>query len=178
MTTEPAVEPAVEANDKLRISDADRELVGKLLKVAIEEGRLTLAEYDERLRQAYEARTVGELAPIISDLPRVADGTVDHVVPRPAAPVSGSWYDQPGNTPQWIKWLWVSWMVPVSITMLVWVITLVTGDGTIYPWPLWVAGPLGAVYLSLTVGERMTRPDRMRAEAERKARRNQGPQPR
>ena len=71
----------MESNDKLRISDADRELVSKLLKVAIDEGRLTLAEYDERLRQAYEAKTVGELAPIISDLPR-ADGAVEVVRPR------------------------------------------------------------------------------------------------
>lgn len=160
-------------NDKLRISDADRELVSKLLKVAIDEGRLTLAEYDERLRQAYDAKTVGELAPIISDLPRSADGTVEPA-PRPMlAPVSGAnAYELLEGTPQWIKWLWVSWMIPVSITTLVWVLTLLTGAGTIYPWPLWVAGPLGAVYLSLTVGERVTRGDRLRSEEERRRERD------
>ena len=161
-----------ESNDNLRISDADRELVSKLLKVAIDEGRLTLAEYDERLRQAYDAKTVGELAPIISDLPRTSDGVVEHHAPRPMlAPVGDSAYELFMGTPQWIKWLWVSWMIPVSITTLVWVLTLVTGTGTIYPWPLWVAGPLGAVYLSLTIGERVTRGDRLRAEAERREQR-------
>ncbi|MEV0646572.1 DUF1707 domain-containing protein [Phytomonospora sp. NPDC050363] len=158
----------VESNDKLRISDADRELVSKLLKVAIDEGRLTLGEYDERLRQAYEAKTVGELAPIISDLPRVADGGVEVVRPRM---VSVDPSELLTGTPQWIKWLWISWMIPVSITSLVWVLTLLTGAGTWYPWPLWVAGPLGAIYLSLTVGERVTRADRLASEAQRRAER-------
>lgn len=166
MTETPGVQ--VESNDKLRISDADRELVSKLLKVAIDEGRLTLAEYDERLRQAYEAKTVEEIAPIISDLPRVAEGGVEVVRPRL---VSVDPDELLSGTPQWIKWLWVSWMIPVSITTLVWILTLLTGAGTWYPWPLWVAGPLGAVYLSLTVGERVTRADRLAADARRRAER-------
>ncbi|WP_347058741.1 DUF1707 domain-containing protein [Blastococcus sp. HT6-30] len=37
------------------------------------EGRLTVAEYDERLAQAYAARTFGELAPLTTDLPNPAD---------------------------------------------------------------------------------------------------------
>ena len=54
---------------ELRASDADREKVAKLLHDAMGEGRLTLAELDERLQQAYAAKTLAELVPLTEDLP-------------------------------------------------------------------------------------------------------------
>jgi hypothetical protein len=53
----------------LRASDADRELAVDILRVAAGEGRLTLAELDERLETALTARTIGELAALTADLP-------------------------------------------------------------------------------------------------------------
>lgn len=55
--------------DRIRASDADRERVAALLHRAIGEGRLTLAEVDERLHSVYAAKTFGELRPIVRDLP-------------------------------------------------------------------------------------------------------------
>ncbi|MCQ4195206.1 DUF1707 SHOCT-like domain-containing protein [Streptomyces parvulus] len=57
---------------ELRASDADRERVAEVLRDALAEGRLDMTEFEERLDATYRARTYGELAPIIRDLP---DGT-------------------------------------------------------------------------------------------------------
>ncbi|QIJ62952.1 DUF1707 domain-containing protein [Streptomyces sp. JB150] len=54
---------------ELRASDADRERVAEVLRDALAEGRLDMAEFEERLDAAYRARTYGELAPLTRDLP-------------------------------------------------------------------------------------------------------------
>ncbi|HEY4453651.1 MAG TPA: DUF1707 domain-containing protein [Pseudonocardiaceae bacterium] len=53
----------------LRASDADRERVAKILHDAMAEGRLTVAELDERLQTVYQSRTLGDLVPVTADLP-------------------------------------------------------------------------------------------------------------
>ncbi len=54
---------------ELRISDADRNAVARQLARALREGRLTLDEFDERSREAYAARTRGDLDEVVRDLP-------------------------------------------------------------------------------------------------------------
>ncbi|MEV5435901.1 DUF1707 domain-containing protein [Streptomyces sp. NPDC052682] len=58
-----------DAAPDLRASDADRERVAEILRDALAEGRLDMAEFEERLDATYKARTYGELAPITRDLP-------------------------------------------------------------------------------------------------------------
>jgi hypothetical protein len=71
----------------LRASDADREQVAAVLRRAAGEGRLELAELDERLAAVYAARTYAELEPITRDLPVEGVRPVPPVlVPRPEAP--------------------------------------------------------------------------------------------
>jgi hypothetical protein len=53
----------------LRISDSDRHKVAEVLREAAGDGRIDLAELDERLEAAYSAKTYGELVPITADLP-------------------------------------------------------------------------------------------------------------
>ena len=52
----------------MRASDADRDRVVDVLRVAVGDGRLTVAELDERLEAALSARTLGELAVLTADL--------------------------------------------------------------------------------------------------------------
>ncbi|WJZ00794.1 hypothetical protein CHAN_10975 [Corynebacterium hansenii] len=52
-----------------RISDAEREAAMASLGRAFSEGRLTIDEYDERVRQVACARTGTELVPLFDDLP-------------------------------------------------------------------------------------------------------------
>jgi hypothetical protein len=54
---------------RLRTSDAEREQVATILRAAMTEGRLTLAEGEERLGACYAARYRDELLPLTADLP-------------------------------------------------------------------------------------------------------------
>src|SRR3954452_6789236 len=54
----------------LRASDAERERVAEALRRHHLDGRLDTEELQERLERAYAARTTGELAPLLADLPR------------------------------------------------------------------------------------------------------------
>ncbi|MFJ4980525.1 DUF1707 domain-containing protein [Streptomyces coeruleorubidus] len=71
----------------LRASDADRERVAEILRDALAEGRLDMAEFEERLDATYRARTYGELAPITRDLP--APGLTAPSVSLTKEPVAG-----------------------------------------------------------------------------------------
>jgi hypothetical protein len=76
---------------ELRASDADRERVAEILRDALAEGRLDMAEFEERLDAAYRARTYGELAPITRDLPAGAAPAVS-MTKEPAG--AGSWAER------------------------------------------------------------------------------------
>jgi hypothetical protein len=52
-----------------RASDADRDAVAERLRVAAGEGRIELWELEERMGRAYRAKTYGELATLLADLP-------------------------------------------------------------------------------------------------------------
>jgi uncharacterized protein DUF1707 len=53
----------------IRASDADRDRVLAQLSEHYQAGRLSTAEFDERSSQALGARTVGDLAKLMTDLP-------------------------------------------------------------------------------------------------------------
>src|SRR3954454_13738627 len=53
----------------LRASDAERERVADALRRHHVDGRLDTEELQERLERCYAARTTGELAPLLADLP-------------------------------------------------------------------------------------------------------------
>lgn len=61
------VSPARKPSD-LRASDDDRERVVVVLAEAVADGRLTLEEHSDRVQRAYQARTLGELAALTTDL--------------------------------------------------------------------------------------------------------------
>ncbi|GDY29182.1 hypothetical protein GTS_08150 [Gandjariella thermophila] len=53
----------------MRASDADRERVAQVLHQAMSEGRLSLAELEQRLDVVYAAKTYADLEPVTRDLP-------------------------------------------------------------------------------------------------------------
>jgi hypothetical protein len=77
----------------LRASDAEREDVVAHLREQAAEGRLTVDELDERSERAYAARTVGELAELVADLPPPArarpPAAPPAAVPSPSPSVRG-----------------------------------------------------------------------------------------
>ena len=63
---------SLEPNDdpgRLRASDADRERVAQVLHTAMAEGRIDVAELQDRIGVVYAAKTLGELEPLTADLP-------------------------------------------------------------------------------------------------------------
>jgi Domain of unknown function (DUF1707) len=54
----------------VRAADADREATAGRLRQHHAEGRIDVTEFQERLDRTYEAKTVGELRQLVSDLPR------------------------------------------------------------------------------------------------------------
>jgi hypothetical protein len=153
----------------LRASDADRAAVADVLGGHMSAGRLTVAEYDDRLARTYASRTYGELAELTADLPAappapVAPEPVAAPVVHPAAWGSGwgsgwghGWPAHGGGG----RAAWASWLSTAVLVIGIWAITSIASGGWIYPWPIWVIGPWGLVLLSQTVGGRPGR-DRQR----------------
>lgn len=74
----------------MRASDADRTAVADRLRAALDEGRLSALEYDDRLGRAYAATTYDELAPLTQDLPGAPAVAAPAPVPAVARP-RGMW---------------------------------------------------------------------------------------
>lgn len=62
------LDPRQADNARMRASDADRDIVHSVLTDAFADGRLTREEHDERVGTLLEARTLGELPPLVDDL--------------------------------------------------------------------------------------------------------------
>jgi hypothetical protein len=54
----------------IRAAEADRERIAERLRKGHTEGRLDMDEFQQRLEHCYQARTLGELDELVSDLPR------------------------------------------------------------------------------------------------------------
>lgn len=127
----------------MRAADVDRTRVAQRLQVAVDEGRLGLADYDERLQAAYAARTYDELERVTADLPAPA---VDHVAvarEETAAARRHEWSEG-----------WRSWAGAALVMIAIWGGTSLV-SGTLLPF--WPAIPLGiwaAVVLASALGAR------------------------
>ncbi|GGT09013.1 DUF1707 domain-containing protein [Streptomyces atratus] len=67
----------------IRASDADRDRIADILREAMAEGRLTAEEHAERVDAVYRAKTIGELEPLVRDLP--APGGASRSAAEPGA---------------------------------------------------------------------------------------------
>ena len=63
----PGAHPRRDPN--LRAADADRDATGERLRHHHAEGRLDTDEFQERIDRCYQAKTVGELERLLTDLP-------------------------------------------------------------------------------------------------------------
>jgi len=71
------------ARGELRASHDDRDKVVEQLRVAAGDGRLTAEELDQRLELALRARTYGELAKLVVDLPAASSAALAGTSARP-----------------------------------------------------------------------------------------------
>lgn len=131
----------------MRAGDGDRERVAAQLKRALDEGRLDLSEYDERLQKTYAARTYADLNGLLDDLPGAVPPQHSQVNPYspPPAPLSA-----PAAGPQEAPKHPLAWLGPsFGVFLVCTFIWLITSPGG-YFWPVWtlipfIFGLLGAV---------------------------------
>ncbi len=120
-------------NDRIRVSDADRERVTTKLRDHFAAGRLNREELDERITAALNAKTVGDLRQVMTDLP--GDGTERAGL----APAGGlTWATRPGPVyrrrgPR---------VLPVALLVLLAAVLLPAG-----PWLLFAIFPLFLMFM-------------------------------
>jgi hypothetical protein len=136
------------SRERMRAADADRHQVADRLRAALEEGRLDLTEYDERLQGAYAAKTYGDLDRLLTDLPNAAP-----VVPSPPpAPPEAIAAERSGLTRAWLAHVWAPWIKTAVWLTVFWTVAFVFAVDSVFYWPVWVLGPWGMVLLARTAG--------------------------
>lgn len=157
---------------QMRIGDTERNVVVQRLQTALGEGRLDIGEFDERLAQVYAARTFGDLQPITADLPVTSSTATAPVsmdkdsMSRGATPRRDRQRARHGNlhgrdrngdihrrggTDAWLFWAWRAWAIAVSVNVVIWLFVSLGNQDLAYFWPMWVAGPWGALLLVNTL---------------------------
>ncbi|WNM42629.1 DUF1707 domain-containing protein [Micromonospora halotolerans] len=138
----------------MRAADADREATAERLRVALEEGRLGLHEYDERLVRAYGAKTYADLDAVVADLPGPAPAQRSAVVPAPPtpSPVTGDGGPVAGAARSRLLGLWTPWLRVAGIMVPIWVLVSIGSRDLTHFWPAWVLGPWGALLVMQSVG--------------------------
>jgi hypothetical protein len=138
----------------LRAADFDRKQVAERLRLAHGEGLITLAEFDQRVGLAWQARTRAELARLVFDLPEPRPETP----PAPRAAVGPVRY----RLPTALRVLVIIWLCVSVLNVVIWGLASVTAAEILYPWWVWVAGPSGAVLgtLAWALGSTTAEPPR------------------
>jgi hypothetical protein len=148
-STPPDEEPEM-PEPHLLAADADRSAVVTRLDRSLADGRLTLAEYEDRSARAHAARTYGELAELTADLPHPAQPAPPAARPVAGAVYGGAWHGAWGDD---LRAAWTSWMVTGAIVVGIWLVSVLATGDLRYPWPVWVVGPWGVVLLARTFAE-------------------------
>jgi hypothetical protein len=141
----------------VRVSDAEREQVAERLVAAHGEGRLTLAEYDERVRAAHAAVVRDDLTPLLADLPRSAPPARPAPTRRrepafPAMPMALSGPCGSGRSAVAV------WATVSLVNVVIWLAVSVGTAAVVYPWWIWVAGPWGVALALGGLGRATVRP--------------------
>jgi Domain of unknown function (DUF1707)/2TM domain len=130
-------EPRGEQPPRLRASDADRERTVARLRRHHVDGRLDLEEFQQRVEQAYGARTVDELDRLMRDLPaEVAPDPAPASTPAttgPAAATGPAGAGTPSSRRQGLFYrALASYLAVMALLVVIWA---ASGGG--YFWPVW-----------------------------------------
>lgn len=130
-----------------RAGDADRKLTAERLKSALDEGRLDLTEYDERLQIAFAAKTYRQLDELVVDIPGAAPLSRSVVAKTTGDGEAGDRVRQ-GRIRD-IKKAWTAFGGAAIFFTGIWMIGWM-GSGYAGYWPIWVLGVWGIVAVCQT----------------------------
>lgn len=139
----------MERNPEIRASDHDRDRIARALREHFAQGRLDDEEFNERLNDAYAAKTLGELQRLTADLPEEDL----YSLPVPAQQQTGA--ERGLKLSRQEIGHWSVWAMASGINFVIWLIVSLTSDGVVYPWWVWVAGPWGVILLIGTIADRL-----------------------
>jgi hypothetical protein len=137
--------------ETLRAADTDRQRIADQLKAALDEGRLSLHEYDERVGQAYASRTYKDLLVLVEDLPRPGLSSTDVNARRLTEARKAA-----RRLPIALLVLWTIWGALTAVNLVVYGLVTVSAGGGVYPWPVWMLVP-GVALATVTVGVQVIR---------------------
>jgi hypothetical protein len=123
---------------EMRAGDGDRETVAARLKSALDDGRLDLHEYDERLQRTYAAKTFGELDPLLADLPGTVPPSHSQVQTAAAPAAPGQQAAEKRGGPSWVG----PYGGVILVSVLIWAISSFASGHLLYFWPVWMLIPL------------------------------------
>ena len=128
--------------EDMRAGDSDRKAVADQLKTALDEGRLDLSEYDERLQRAYAAKTYADLDGLLGDLPGTVPVQHSQIQPAAPAPPVGApghpWAPSGRQVAHWVG----PYAGVVLVCTLIWLVTSLSAGHVTYFWPVWMLIPL------------------------------------
>jgi Domain of unknown function (DUF1707) len=129
-----------EPNPSIRASDADRERIVEILREHSAEGRITADEFEDRMAAAYNAKTMGALAELTTDLPvdLAEHGRRQAELARRARPRR----TLTARVRQEVAGL-------ASLAVVLTAIWLLSGGG--YFWPAWPLGIMAALTLAQSI---------------------------
>jgi hypothetical protein len=142
--TGPGRKPSDQQLDMLRAADTDRQKIVDQLKAALDEGRLSLHEYD------------ADLLLLVDDLPRPGVSAAE-VAARRAADARR----EARRMPTALIVLWTIWGAIAAVNLVIYVLVVAGTSDHIYPWPIWMLVP-GAALGAVTVGVQAARKQRRR----------------
>lgn len=124
---------------RFRCADVDRDQTVEQLREHYVVGRLTPEEFDERTDAAYAAKTFGDLAVLLVDLPPAPE-------PEPPAPA-----EPRGTEARRQLAVWSGWMSTSMVCLTIWALVSLLAHRWIPFFPIFVIGPWGAVLLARTI---------------------------
>ena len=130
---------------RIRVSDADRDRAAALLREHHAAGRLTAEEFGQRLDAALDAKTLGEIDDLLTDLPvidlyRLPDEGLRRAAGLPHQSLQRTGPDHPPAIPPGAVAMG-AWAAVAGAIVAVWAVAAVVGVGTWFPWWLLVVIP-------------------------------------
>lgn len=129
-----------ETNSNTRLSDAHRDAAVDLLTSHVASGRLTIEDFDECAAQAYSAVTRADLDDVFRDLPAPVASTPMASKAVASTPIGPQSPHRPPMSRELLTWASVG-----VLCLTIWAVTSIATGNFLYPWPVWVIGPWGAM---------------------------------
>jgi hypothetical protein len=143
-------DPRVRENQSLRASDRDRDVIREVISEAYADGRLTSEEMDARLTQVLETRLLGDLLPIVADLMPTRDtASRQSLVYASQAEIDRLAL---ARYKERRRQALAGMLVPSLICLTIWIWSMISTEGMIFPWPVFVVLGTGGYLWRLLLG--------------------------